>query len=301
MSLENFVDYKEEIPEKVLLVDTNNLSMRCLFAIKYDPTDIGFVDYKQAFLTTLRSYINRLRPDKIIFCQEGYDNWRRDYFPDYKQHREKDRKASYVNFDEFFKMNNVFMETLEEIFKNALFLRINKLEADDLIALITRYKKSWDITIVSTDRDFHQLYKYPNFKQFNPTKKQFVEVLSPEIDLLVKIVIGDKDEAPQLKAKVGLKTAERIIRNGELEQWLKKHNLQEKFDRNRILISFDQIPEKYHQRVVDAVDKWKQGTFDGRKFYDLVMKDGLGGTFENINDFCVDFSSVGLGCKQKEC
>src|SRR5690554_3495336 len=126
MSLENFVDYKEEIPEKVLLVDTNNLSMRCLFAIKYDSTDIGFVDYKQAFLATLRSYINRLRPDKIIFCQEGYDNWRRDYFPDYKQHREKDRKASYVNFGEFFKMNNVFMETLEEIFKNALFLRDRK-------------------------------------------------------------------------------------------------------------------------------------------------------------------------------
>ena len=53
--LENFINFTEEHPtkEKVLLVDTNNMSMRCLYALAYDPTDTQFTSYKNAFLGSL--------------------------------------------------------------------------------------------------------------------------------------------------------------------------------------------------------------------------------------------------------
>ena len=57
MSLEDFIGYTEETPpqrEKVLLVDTNNMSMRCLYATPYDPTDTDFTSYKTAFMMSLK-------------------------------------------------------------------------------------------------------------------------------------------------------------------------------------------------------------------------------------------------------
>lgn len=290
--LEEMIDFKEEKREKVLLIDTNNLSMRCLFALAYDPTDVSFNMYKNAFLGSVKKSIRQFQPNKIIFCQEGYDNWRREAFTDYKYSRAAGREESPVDFDAFFKMNNEFLSDLADVLKNTLFLRVPRLEADDLIALITKYKKEWDIVLVSTDHDFYQLHKYQNFKQFDPIKDKYIEVLDANVALLTKIITGDKsDDIPQLKRGTGPKTVAKILASG-LDEWLKNNDLQEAFDRNRKLIDFDFIPKEFHQGVLDAVNAWQQGTFDGRAFFSFITKHNMGVALETLDESIETFSRV---------
>lgn len=295
-SLEDFIGYTEEQPkgkEKVLLVDTNNMSMRCLYALAYDPTDTQFTSYKIAFLQSLKKAIKQFHPNKIIFCQEGGNNWRKEHFDSYKISRAQGYDESKIDFNVFFQMNNEFIAGLQKALQNALFLRIPRLEADDLIGLITKYRQDWDILLISTDKDFYQLHKYPNFKQYNPVSHKFIEVLNPELALMQKIIIGDgSDDIPQLMFRVGPKTVEALYMKGEINEWVKKNDLQVAFDRNRLLIDFDYIPKEYHQPVIDAVASWEQGKFNGREYYNFVINEHLGKELEKIDESLEIFNRV---------
>lgn len=290
--LEEATGYKETKRDKVLLIDTNNLSMRCLFALAYDPTDTSFTIYKNAFLTSLCKSVRQFKPNKIIFCMEGFHNWRRDVFTDYKCSRAPGREASPVDFDAFFQMNNEFIEDSSKSLQNCLFLKVHRLEADDLIALTTKYMPQWDITLISTDKDFYQLHKYPNFKQWDPIKNKFIQVIDPNVALMQKIITGDKsDDIPQLKKGVGPKTVEKILIEG-LQDWLTKNDLQQRFDENRRLIDFDFIPKEFHQPVIDILENWKQGKFNGREFYNFVVKHGMGVALETLDEKIETFSQI---------
>lgn len=290
--LENFVDYSEDKREDVLLIDTNNLSMRCLFALAYDPTDTNFNMFKSAFLGSLKKAIKQFKPNKVIFCQEGFHNWRRDLFTDYKCSRAPGREASPVDFDAFFKMNNEFLEDLSNVMQNTLFLRVDHLEADDLIALITKHMKEWNITTISTDKDFYQLHKFKNFKQWDPIKNKFIEVTDPHTALMTKIITGDKsDDIPQLKKGVGPKTVVKILNEG-LDEWLAKNDLKEQFDHNRRLIDFEFIPADLAANAVNAIKSWEQGKFSGREFYNFIVKHGMGVELEKLDETIEIFSKI---------
>lgn len=290
--LEEATGYTETKRDKVLLIDTNNLSMRCLFALAYDPTDTTFSIYKNAFLSSLCKSVRQFKPNKIVFCMEGFHNWRRDVFTDYKCSRAPGRDASLVDFDSFFKMNNEFIEDLSKSLQNCLFLKVFRLEADDLIALTTKYMQQWDITLISTDKDFYQLHKYPNFKQWDPIKNRYIQVIDPNVALMQKIITGDKsDDIPQLKKGVGPKTVEKILIEG-LQDWLMKNDLQQRFDENRRLIDFDFIPKEFHQPVIDILKNWKQEKFNGREFYNFVVKHGMGAALETLDEKIETFSQI---------
>lgn len=272
--------------EKVLLVDLHNLSMRNLFAQPYNPTDISFVGYRIAMLMSIRKLARDFKPNRIIFCKESHDrNWRADVYEEYKANRAAARASSIVDFDSFFPINDTFMAGLEACMKNVQFLKIPHLEADDLIALTVMTKPEWDITLVSTDKDFYQLHEYKNFKQWDPMKDQYVEVLNPAAALAEKIVRGDRgDNIPPLRKGVGEKTFAKIYQDG-LQDWITVNMLQETFDRNTKLISFKSIPQEYHKQVKDAIDGFEQNNFDARGFYTFVIDNGLGAFMDKITDF----------------
>lgn len=290
--LEEMTEYKEEAPDKVLLIDTGNLSMRCLFALAFDPTDTQFTIYKNAFMQSLSNLVKRFSPNKVIFCQEGFSNWRKEIYPNYKISRAASREASLIDFDVFFRINNEFIDDLSKVLTNCLFLKIYHLEADDLIAILAKNMKKWDITLVSTDRDFYQLHRYKNFKQWDPIKNTFIKVIDPEMALMEKIISGDRsDDIPKLKNGVGPKTVAKILNNG-LHEWLHNNGLQERFDENRRLIDFDFIPQEYIKQVLDAVDAWKQEKFNGNEFYPFLVKHGLGTIIESMDEKIEIFKKV---------
>lgn len=285
--IEDFVDIeKEQEKQKVLLVDLHNLCMRHLFAQIPDPTDVSYTEYKTGMLMSIRKLVRTFKPDRMIFCKESLDgNWRKSIYPDYKANRASERASSVVDFDKFFSINKQFLSGLEKCMKNAQFLTIQHLEADDLIALIVMNEPNWDVTLVSTDKDFYQLHAYKNFHQWNPIKEEYIQILNPEAALMEKIVRGDRsDNIPSLKKGVGTKTFAKIYQNG-LNEWISMNMLQEQFDRNTKLVSFRCIPEEFKMQVKNTVEDFEQQPFDSREFFNFIIAEGIGSFMTQATEF----------------
>ena len=154
-----------------------------------------------------------------------------------------------------------------------------------MIASIVKTKPEWDIVLVSTDKDFYQLHTHSNFKQYDPIKGQYVNVINPDAALMEKIVRGDKsDNIPSIQKGIGSVRFAKIYSEG-LNDWIVNNNLQEAFDRNTKLISFKSIPIEYQNQVRDAVNNFVPQDFDARSFYNLILGNGLGAFLDKITDF----------------
>lgn len=260
--------------KKVLLYDISNLSMRCLHAFKPRAEETEFKEYKTTFINSFLKTIAEHSPDKVICCMDS-TSWRKDICTDYKANRLIQREKSIINFEAFYKVSNRLVNLMKECFQNIQFLEVPKCEADDLIAIITKNNPDWEIINVSTDHDFYQLFKYPNYKQYDGKEHKFVETLNGEQQLLLKIILGDKsDNIPQLKKGCGIKTAQTLVNEG-LDEWLEKNNLREAFDSNMKLISFDCIPAEFTEKVLTEINSFEPKELDINKFWKMVFNEGL--------------------------
>lgn len=273
--------------EKVLMIDTHNLCMRFIMGIPFDPTDVTYINYRSGIIKAIKNLARDFNPTKIIFCRESFDgNWRKNFYPEYKANRKEARDNSFIDFNKFFPMNDEFLAKLEQIFCNCQFIQLPHLEADDIIALTVKNKPDWDITLISTDKDFHQLHKYSNFKQWDPIKHQYIQIINPETALLEKIVRGDKgDNIPTLKRGIGPVTFSKILAKG-LDEWLSMNELQEAYERNTKLISFNCIPHEFNAVVINALDSFVPQPFNGRELVNYVLSTSLGACMEDISECC---------------
>ena len=287
MNIDEFLDSPAEQPkENVLLIDLHNLCMRHLFAQIPDPTDISFTQYKIGILYSIRKLIRKFNPDRVIYCKESYDgNWRKSIYPDYKANRAAKRESAVVDMNKFFEINNEFIAGLERCMKQSQFLTVPHLEADDLIALTVMTQPNWDVTLVSTDKDFYQLHAYKNFHQYDPIKEEYIQIINPEMALLEKVVRGDRiDNIPSIKKGVGTKTFAKIFNQG-LNEWLVENNLQDAFDRNQKLISFRCIPEEFKSQVKNTLEDFEKQPFDSREFFNFIINEGIGAFMAQATEF----------------
>lgn len=231
--------------------------------------------------------------DRVIFCQEGFHNWRKEYYKLYKANRAEGREASDIDFDAFFAMNNEFMSDFAAMAKNFQFLQVPECEADDLIAVITKHYKNTNIICQSSDKDFYQLYKYKNYKQWDGVKRKFIEVANPETYLIEKIILGDSgDNVPRisgLKYRQGPKFIERNVLP-DIDKWLDETNSREEWERNYTLISFDAIPERLSSEIIRQVDNWQKGEFAKNQLYNFMIKHRIFGQIDFIGDYANAFS-----------
>lgn len=167
------------------------------------------------------------------------------------------------NFYEKYKVNRVYDDTFMggpffELGKNILkeldipILYHNKLEADDCNALTCKYILSQNkdnlVYIIANDMDYLQLAS-DNVKIINLQYKDLTTSKkwsgNAELDLFCKIVIGDKsDDIPPIFKKCGPKTAIKYFNNQEqFHKQLKEENAYEKYNKNKKLIDFNEIPE----------------------------------------------------------
>ena len=214
-------------------------------------------EFVDKFIKTLHEKIKEI-PKKlklgdctIIIAKDCSRNsiWRKEIFPEYKENRIKD--ATFLG-GPFFKL------AYDEIFPNNdlihTVIQYDKLEADDCIAISTRYilenSSDKNIYIITSDMDYLQLIRENveiynlKYKKINDSKTSFND---PKKDLFCKIVMGDKsDNIPSIIKKCGIKTAEKMYACPEL--FIKKmneDNVNELYKRNSLLIDFNRIPLKF--------------------------------------------------------
>lgn len=202
----------------------------------------------------------------IVLCLDGGNYWRRDIFQYYKHGRQEARERDIkIDWDDIFKKVNKIVEELKE-YVPCKILKFYKLEADDIIAILTKkYYSKEKILIVSNDKDFSQLHKYDNVEQYYPIKKVKKRVDNPKEYLLELIVKGDRaDGIPNIRSSINSfvdKNKQKAVTVSFMKKVFNNERLEpfeeERKEQNTVLIDFDRIPEEYYDKVYDGYDGYK--------------------------------------------
>mgnify|MGYP007083429941 CR=1 FL=1 len=149
---------------------------------------------RHMILNSIRSYNQKFKNEygeMIIACDAG-NNWRREVFPYYKANRRKNREKSELNWAQIFDTLSKVREELKEYFPYRV-IQIDTAEADDIIGtLVHKFgNTSEKILVLSGDKDFVQLQRYMNVKQYDPVQKKWRTTNDPDRFIREHIMRGD--------------------------------------------------------------------------------------------------------------
>lgn len=248
-------------------------------------------------INTIRSNVKQFKAKypNVVLCCDNKHYWRRDFFPFYKSQRKHDREASGLDWGMIFDTLNKIRDELKEFFPYKV-IDAYGAEADDVIAVLTaRLAPHGNILILSSDKDFGQLQKYPNVTQYSPILKRFIKIDNPKMFIKEHIIKGDRgDGVPNFLSPDNTFAAgdrQKVINSKRLQEWLSQDaetfctndTMLRGFKRNQTLVDFDYIPTEVQQKIVEAFDGSKPAT--KQKMLDYFIKKNLKAMIESIGDF----------------
>jgi hypothetical protein len=248
-------------------------------------------------LNSLRSYVRQFKQKygEIVVCCDSRKYWRRDVFPFYKSNRKKDREKSEFDWNLIFETLGKIREELKENFPYRV-LEVEGAEADDIIAVLSaRQAVSEEVLILSSDKDFVQLQKYPNVSQYSPILKRYVKADDPYLYIKEHIIKGDRgDGVPNFLSPdntFALGERQKVINSKKLNEWLHmapedfcvNENMLRGYKRNQMLVDLDFIPENIKQQIVDCYDNTKPST--RQKMFNYFIEKRLSNLMEVIDEF----------------
>lgn len=252
---------------------------------------------RHMILNSIRSYNQKFKNDygeMIIACDAG-NNWRREVFPYYKANRRKNREKSELNWTHIFETLNKVREELKEFFPYRV-IHIDGAEADDVIGtLVHKFgNTSEKILIMSGDKDFVQLQRYNNVKQYDPVQKKWRTTNDPDRFIREHIIRGDVgDGVPNFLSAdntfvVGAR--QKPISQKKLDSWIGQdprefcdENMLRGFLRNQQLVDLDFIPQTLRDRIEE---EYEQQAGKGRsQLFNYFIEKRLKNLLESINEF----------------
>ena len=234
----------------------------------YDFTkDKIFIEkYEKMYIESLKKLIGNkvFKNSIIIYCQDSPQKslWRNELIKCYKGNREDHSKK--INIIPVFKFTykNIIPKLVKEN-KNIHTILVNRMEADDVIAVCSKYIRrrypNNTVYVVSGDKDFYQLgYKNLYFADYK--KKEHLNLTRPQAkeELRQKIINGDcSDNIKPILQNVKLSKAEKNKILNDKKAMIKYLNenkrVRKKYILNRRLISFKYIPKNYQKSVLKIV------------------------------------------------
>ncbi len=275
---------------------------------------------RHAVLNTIRMYHHKFRDEygQLIVCCDAKDNWRKDAFKYYKAQRKTTRDKSDFDWVELYRILHIVREEISENFPYKV-VYIDKAEADDIIATLVmkreqKTKKLWQeksnesvtgieelfveqepVLILSSDKDFIQLQKYPNVDQYSPLTKKFLNTDNPDTFLREHILRGDtsdgvpnflssddtfivtdKRQTPLSKKKIS------VWSELEPDVFCQGEQLRN-YRRNEMLIDFTKIPEWLQINIDD--EYVNQPEVGRSRLFNYFIKYKLKNLMEHINEF----------------
>jgi 5'-3' exonuclease len=230
-------------------------------------------------LNSIKSYRKKFHEEygELVLCYDSKHYWRKEVFPYYKQNRKKDREKSSHNWSKIFEVLNKIRDEIRDNFPYIV-MEIYGTEADDVIATLSKYisiqniKKQKQnlptekVLILSGDKDFIQLKKYPCVSQYNPLQKKFVSGIDPKIYIKEHVIKGDKsDGIPNfLSASDTFVTGKRQkpISKKNIDKWINCDpesycNAEQlsNYHRNLRLIDLSMIPSEIENKIIEEFEK----------------------------------------------
>jgi len=245
--------------------------------------------------------LNSLRSNKVKFSDYGEmviacddkNYWRKQIYPYYKANRKKDREASELDWNALFGALNKLRDEIRDYLPYRV-IRVEHAEADDIIATLTKeFYTREKILILSGDKDFSQLQKYPNVKQYSPTQKKFIVCTNPDLFLKEHIIRGDQgDGVPNFLSAdnclvMGIRQTP--VTAKKLSTWILQEPEQfcneimlRNYKRNQQLIDLEFVPTEI---ATEALNQYNTQKVDRSKIFNYFIEYKLKNLMENINEF----------------
>lgn len=278
----------------MILIDNNQVILSSIFAQTRGKKDLDEDMVRHITLNVYRRIRNKFYDEygELIICQDSSNCWRKDIFPQYKAGRKKTQQKDAEEWSKIFDVLAKIRREIRETFpyKN---ISIQRCEADDIIGVLAKHKNSDEkILIVSSDKDFKQLQRYPNVKQYCLRKKEFLTCDDPERFLYDHIIYGDSsDGIPNVMSADNVFVdgiRQRPISKKKLEKLYRQEEklsveFERNWDRNSQLVDLDRVPEKYVQEILEAFEVSPVGARSN--IFNYFVNNKLRLLMENIQDF----------------
>lgn len=278
-------------------------------------------------LMSLRRHYNNIRPQELAIVFEGRNNWRKQYTKSeecysgrlYKGNRVKDPDME-VLFEVILKFKQVCKE-----YTSIVVVEDEQLEGDDCITAYVKHHPNDEIVILSGDKDFVQLLKYPNVLLINPdnstqrTVESVCGIEDAEYFMFEKCFRGDSGDNvisayPRIRAAklqkawgVNGEEPDLILMNKLFDtHWdlpsseegggTRKMHVGTLFDENNLLMNLDSQPEHIKQKMEQAVisayqNRGKYNHFNIIKFLGQMKLNKIA---ETIDSFVPMLSNTGF-------
>lgn len=257
----------------MILIDMNQVAISHLMVRKKVENGINIDTIRKSILSVLAKIKKKYSEEygELVVCYDDKDYWRRDVFQYYKQNRKKERQSSSHDWNQIFSVLNTLRDEIRNNFPFRV-LQVHGAEADDIIATLCSYNMTTlgggPVLILSADKDFIQLHKYPFVKQYDPIHSKWITTDNPRYYLQEQIVRGDRsDGIPNILS------ADDTFVSGKSQKMMSKQKIAElaslspsdftnhirlrNWRRNNELINFERIPAPIRQRITTSYNKGK--------------------------------------------
>ena len=290
----------------MILIDFTQIAIGSLMvAINRGGQEVDDTLVRHLVLNNLRYYRSRFTEEygELVICCDSKHYWRRDYFPNYKANRKKDRASYGYYWDFIFTTLNGVRDEIKQHFPYKV-LEVYGAEADDIIAiLIKQVYDDPDNIIISSDKDFIQLHGY-HVKQYSPVSKKLINGTDPLAYLREHIIKGDRsDGVPNVlspddtfvaeKRQKSMRKTMLMTLTEAMDKWEPKDLFQlakcnrdtwmHNWQRNETLIDLDKIPHDIRDKILREFKDAQTG--DRSKLFNYFVEKKLNNLIQSIGDF----------------
>ena len=279
----------------MIVVDMNQISVASLMMhLHMNKGELEEDMVRHMILNSVRMYRTMFNEDygEIVLAYDSRAYWRKEIFPQYKSNRRKNREEDDKDWDSIFGVLNNIKEEIKEFLPYKV-VEVYGAEADDVIATLCKHYQSEKVMIVSGDKDFIQLQKYDNVKQYSPITKKLVDGVDPKVYIKEHVLKGDKsDGVPNVLSPDHTFTDElrqRPLTSKKLESILAQDidelddEIKRNYQRNDKLINLDNIPKTLESEILNSFNEASYGDRSGLLNYFIEKR--LTSLTENIGEF----------------
>jgi hypothetical protein len=278
----------------MILVDANQIAISHLMVRQKIENGINIDSVRRSIIKVLARIQKEFGPKygQMVLCYDDKSYWRCSVFPYYKKNRKQERETSKYDWDKVFSVLNIIRDEIRKHLPYYV-IQVHGAEADDIIASLCRenVKKEEPSLILSADKDFIQLQKYPSVNQYDPIRNRWIVNENPVQYLQEHIIRGDRsDGIPNIL------TADDAIVNKKVQKKMSKEKISalasmkpedftnyirlRNWKRNSELIDFTKIPRNIVDNIIMTFKKYRVNkSINIQYFID-----------NNIQDLIEDFS-----------
>ena len=279
----------------MILIDMNQISLASVMMhLNMNDGEMDEEMVRHMILNSVRLYRTMFHEKygEVVITYDSRAYWRKEIFPQYKANRKKTRDSDGKDWNKIFGLLNDVKAEINEFLPYKVLETLGA-EADDIIAVLCKKYQDEKIMIISGDKDFIQLHKYSNVRQYSPITKKHINGVDPVVYIKEHILKGDTSDgvpnvlSPDNTFTDGLR--QKPLGKKKIDAWLdinidELHDeVKRNYQRNEKLIDLSKIPNELEDEILTEFHGAPFG--DRSKLLNYFIKSRLRNLTETIGEF----------------